>query len=53
MNSNGASVIFLLSRFMAEPNAKRVVTALYVVLMGCVFAFLAMMIVLNGAMPRT
>ena len=34
------SVVVILSRFMAEPSAQRVVRALYVLLMGCVFAFL-------------
>ena len=37
----------ILSRFISESKAKRVVTALYVVLMGCVFAFMATMIVLK------
>jgi len=36
--------MLIVSRFLAEPSAKRVVTALYTVLALCVFAFLLTMI---------
>lgn len=38
---------FILSRFMTEADAELLVTAFHVVLTGCVFAFLAMVILLN------
>jgi hypothetical protein len=37
----------ILSQFMPDASAKRLMRAFDVVLMGCVFAFLAMMIVLS------
>jgi hypothetical protein len=37
----------ILSLFMADADAERLITASHVVLTGCVFAFLAMMILLS------
>ena len=37
----------ILSQFMSEAYAERLATAVYVVLTGCVFGFLAMMIALS------
>jgi hypothetical protein len=38
-------VLMILSRFISESKAQRIVTTSYVVLMGCVFAFIGTMIV--------
>ena len=40
-------MVLILSQLISEPKAKRVVTALYIVLMGCVFAFLTTVIALK------
>jgi hypothetical protein len=37
----------ILSQFISEPDAERLVMVFHVVLAGCVFAFLAMVIVLS------
>jgi hypothetical protein len=37
----------ILARFMPEADVKRLATAFHVVLTGCVFAFLAMVILLG------
>ncbi len=37
----------ILSRFMTEGDAKSLVTAFHVVVTGCVFAFLALVILLS------
>jgi hypothetical protein len=37
----------ILSQFMSDANAKRLMRAFHVVLTGCVFTFLAMMILLS------
>jgi hypothetical protein len=37
----------ILSQFMSDASAKRLMRAFHVVLMGCVFAFLAIIILLS------
>jgi hypothetical protein len=43
-DGDGGVTMLIVSRFLAEPSAKRVVTVLYTVLALCVFAFLLTMI---------
>jgi hypothetical protein len=40
-------MVVILSQLLSKPKAKWAVTALYVVLMGCVFAFLTTVIMLK------
>jgi hypothetical protein len=40
-------MVLIRLQFLSEANAKRLATALLAVLTGCVFVFLAMMIVLS------
>ncbi len=37
----------MLSRFMSDADAERLATAFYVVLTGCVFAFLTMIVLVS------
>jgi hypothetical protein len=44
---NGARMALILSRFISQAYAERLATTVHVVLTGCVFAFLAMIIALS------
>jgi hypothetical protein len=44
---NGARMALILSQFISQAYTERLATAVHVVLTGCVFAFLAMMIALS------
>ena len=44
---NGARMALILAQFIPQAYAERLATAVHVVLTGCVFAFLAMMIALS------